>query len=1286
MRFPSLRLPAIVPAVLSRPRFRRFLRIGGGLLLAAYFALGLLVLGMRYLILPGIENYRGDIERQLSRTLARPVAIQAIDAHWQGLWPRLEMHGLDIRDDQGRTALYLANVDADLGWSSLWHFEPRFARIEIASPDLDIRREADGRWFVAGLPIDPEQRGDSGFAAWLFVQGRIVIRDASVVWHDARRGAPSLVLQKLNFDLQNSGGRHRFALTAEPPPALATPLDLRGELRGKAAQPLASWSGQIYLALDHADLAAWRTWVDYPLELVRGNGGLRAWLTVANAGIESATVDLHLADTALRLAADLPLLELESVSGRLAGRWRADGFSLSSRQLALAAGPAIRLAPTDLDLRWQAPGANTPMQGEIAANVLDLGALADLADYLPLEPTVRRRLSAYAPQGRVEDLKLSWSGEIGALRKYGFKARFQDLGIRAQGAVPGFSGLDGRIDGNEKGGWLELASRGAAIDLPAVFAESRLALDELSTRSEWTMVDGQVDARIERASFHNTDAAGEASGRYRGGASAPGEIDLSARLTRADGGAVWRYMPLVVNAHVRDWLQRSIVGGTATATLRLKGDLKYFPFDDGSGIFEIKGPFQNATLDYAPGWPKFENVTGDLSFVGSRMVIRAQRAGLWEVKLAEIKAEIANLGAHEPELAISGIARGPTADFLRFIAASPIAERIDRFTDTLHANGHGELRLNLDLPLHRVADTRVDGRYRFIDNGLIYDPDLPPLTDINGELRFTGNQLQAQKIRARMLGTPLTVDLATAADGVVDVRAAGTLTVDALRRQYGHPLFEHLAGAAPWNGTIRIRKRAAEVRIESSLHGVASSLPEPFNKTTNAALPFVFERKPSPEPAREPQQLLTVSLGEALRVHWLRGQGGERGLIAVGRKDLRLPERGVLLGAQLAKLDLAFWRRLTEAPLGAGGTGAAAAPAVNQIDLRAEQALAQGHRLTGFQLSGRRDAGVWRLALKSREAAGNLEWNGEGAGHVSGRFGFLALPDDPASTGNGPEHGDDEDKPLPAIDLVVDRLLWRERELGGLKLNAANAGGVWRMGFRWHNDDGAGEGELHWRTGGQQTSLTFQLSANNIERLLIRIGYPGVVRRGSATLQGTLAWAGSPVDWDYASLEGKLGLTAADGQFNKLEPGVGRLLGIVSLQSLPRRIGLDFRDIFSEGFAFDRITGQMNIRGGILNTRDLDIRGPAAHILMNGSVDLVHETQDLKVRVQPALSETVATGVILAHPAVGAAAWVMNRIFGNPLDKAFAFDYAVTGAWADPKVEKVSVQAPGQAPAEGEAR
>jgi uncharacterized protein YhdP len=188
---------------------------------------------------------------------------------------------------------------------------------------------------------------------------------------------------------------------------------------------------------------------------------------------------------------------------------------------------------------------------------------------------------------------------------------------------------------------------------------------------------------------------------------------------------------------------------------------------------------------------------------------------------------------------------------------------------------------------------------------------------------------------------------------------------------------------------------------------------------------------------------------------------------------------------------------------------------------------------------------------------------------------------------------------------------------------------------------------------------------------MARAGYPDTVRRGSANIAGNLSWNGTPFSIAYPTLSGNLKLDAASGQFVKLEPGVGRLLGVLSLQSLPRRITLDFRDVFSEGFAFDSITGQFAVTRGIVDTRDLQIQGPSAKVLMGGTIDLAGETQDLKVRVQPAVGDSIAIGAAIANPVAGAVVWAAQKILKDPIDQAFAFEYAVTGSWVDPKVEKL---------------
>jgi uncharacterized protein YhdP len=200
--------------------------------------------------------------------------------------------------------------------------------------------------------------------------------------------------------------------------------------------------------------------------------------------------------------------------------------------------------------------------------------------------------------------------------------------------------------------------------------------------------------------------------------------------------------------------------------------------------------------------------------------------------------------------------------------------------------------------------------------------------------------------------------------------------------------------------------------------------------------------------------------------------------------------------------------------------------------------------------------------------------------------------------------------------------------------------------------------------------------------MLDRLGYPGAVARGEVQLGGALEWAGGPTDFAIARLDGDLVLHAARGRFSNVRSNAARLVGLLSLQNLPRRLLLDFGDVVSEGLAFDTVAGRFAIRDGVLVTEALRIDGPSARVLMAGSVNMVRETQDLRLAIQPAVGSTVALGAaVLANPIVGVATLLAQKLLRNPLDKAFAVEYTVRGPWAEPQVERVGQLTAGQAAA-----
>lgn len=1256
-----LRLPRLLP-----PWLRSTL---AGLFLLGYFGFALLVLALRYWVLPNIENYRGDIERGISAAVGLNVTISRIDTDWNGLRPHLSLHGFKLHDGADRPVLTFNTVETDLGWSSLLRWQLRLHRLEVHAPELTIRRDRNGRIFIAGLQINTEASG-TDFSDWLLAQKNVAVRDATIRWEDEQRGAPPLELRQLNFILKNDGSRHRFGLTASPPAALAARIDIRGDFRGRDIDRPELWKGEVYAELDYADLAVWRAWVDYPLDLPQGAGGMRLWLGFNDKKLRTLTADIALRDVKLRLARNLDMLELAHFNGRIAGRLPDAGFEVSTKKLTLATVGGTRLSPTDFSLRWSPAQGKQPANGAATANGLDLDVLARLASYLPLDAGTRATLDAYAPRGRVFDLKLGWKGDAETLTAFNISARFEALGRRAHGYYPGFDGLNGRIDGNEKGGRVEVSGRDASIELPTVFADPRLVLDELKGQAAWTAKDGRFDIQLQNFSFKNPDAHGSASGRYLSDPDGPGEIDITAHLPRADGSAVWRYMPLVVNRDVRDWLREAIRGGRADdANLRLQGNLKDFPFADGkNGIFKVTAKVAGTSLRYAPDWPGIENVAGDLLFEGRRMSIKARHGTIYGVTLAGVSADIPDLEAPEELLLVSGRASGPTADFLRFVATSPVSEKIDRFTEGMQVEGQGTLALKLTLPLRRLEQSKIDGEYQFLRNALVLDPDLPQLTEVNGRLNFTADGIAIKEIRGQLLGSPLTVKAATRKDGTVAIDAQSSLNVAGLRKFQDHRLFNHLSGTAPLQGTVLVKGHNAEVVLESSLQGIASSLPAPFNKSATEVMPLRFER--TNVPAGRDQ--VVVSLGKVLSAQLVRRVDPdrkiiERGAVGLGEARPALPEKDIQIAASVGEFDVDFWRGLLAGNGGAGGSGLP----LGGINLRAEKMQLFDRPFNAVTLRATQQRGNWQGLVSSREVHGEFAWEGGEQGRLRARLKQLTL----AETRPGKTVIAEEPlRELPGLDIVADSFMLHGMKLGKLELNATNADKAWRMDkLAISSPDGTLNSSGLWHDGG--TQLNFKLDVADIGKMLDRLGYVDAVRRGTARLEGKVNWAGPPTRIDHASLGGAMTVEAARGQFNKLDPGVGRLLGILSLQSLPRRITLDFRDIFSEGFAFDSIEGTSRIDRGVMSTKDLLIQGPSAKIAMKGEISIPAETQNLRVRIEPALGDTLAVGAMIANPAVGAAAWLAQKILKDPFGQIFAFEYAVTGSWSDPKVEKLQQQA-----------
>ena len=473
-----MNLSAILPLVQRSGFLFRFLM---SCLFVLAVCVSLLLLTLRYWLLPDIEHYRKDIANAITQATGQYVTIGSISANWDGLYPQLMLRKVQVHDKEGNPALLLNRIESTLAWRSLLHGELDFHEIKIDQPNLTVYRNAEGVLHVAGISLSREQTANqNGFLIWLLHQRHVDVVDAHILWQDEKRGAPLLELKAVSLHLEYRGNRHRFGIRASPPSELASTLDVRGDFTGELLSTSEQWHGQLFVKLNYADIAAWRSWISLPktTEINRGTGALQMWINLDRGGIKRLVADLRLENVKTRLTHELPELDLASLQGRVG--WKkinnnmGKGFEFFARQLSAAIRGERELPPADFLLQafWAHDGKQSG--GKLSVDGLDLGILVDLVDYFPLDGPLREQLNGLSPRGEIRDMRAKWDGAWSAPEHLKVKGRFINIGMNRFEAVPAFRGVSGNIDISENGGTLSFNSQNVRLDLHEVFSKALL--------------------------------------------------------------------------------------------------------------------------------------------------------------------------------------------------------------------------------------------------------------------------------------------------------------------------------------------------------------------------------------------------------------------------------------------------------------------------------------------------------------------------------------------------------------------------------------------------------------------------------------------------------------------------------------------------------------------------------------------------------------------------------------------------------------------------------------------
>ncbi|HHM06215.1 MAG TPA: TIGR02099 family protein [Gammaproteobacteria bacterium] len=1271
----------------KRPRTRAVARHcwrSAGLLVVA---LAVLVTALR-LLLPLAGNYRQDIADWVSEALGQEVAIEKMRAGWHGFGPTLVLQGVTLFGEQHQALLKvaLARVDVDL-FASLLNGQLTPGRLTVREVELVVVREHDGHLSIGGV----RQTGtgeDGALARWLNNQRWLALENSIVHWRDLKHDGLSLEFRGVDLELRRNGARRVIRGGAELPGELGQRFTFSAEVFGALDQPRL-WEGRAYvrgqrlrpgavlaaapplnvrIPRGDLDFDLWVHWSQGQATLVEGS------FTARDLAVAAAA---HHASTAL----------LRLVQGQL--RWQQQtgtGWALDlSRLFLVSAAAPLPPPPAQLRLEYHAGGEGA---GRLEAGLSRIRA-EELAR-LWIQggwgaEQARATVRAAAVEGEFKNvyLRLEWSGDTAP--RWLVRGEFEDTGSQAHGRVPGGRGFSGSVVSDNQRGVLRLDSRGAVFS-SHLFRES-LPVGRLQTVLYWHREGGGWRLRAPDIRLENEDIKIRAALNLSlpGNGHSP-DVDFVAGFDEAHLEHASRYLPAaVMPPRLAAWLDRAVVGGRAgQGAVQLRGPLRQFPFDQGGGRFEVRFNVRDGILEYMRDWPRLEEVEAGFLFRGRSLDVEVAAAKTRHGDIDEARLRIPDFKARPAVLIIDGTARGDASDAIDFVRETPLRKRLGKVVAHMEASGEARLRLEMKWPLG-TRKPLVKGSLAVRDSRLrLRDADLL-FTQVNGALDFDQHGFSAEKLSGRILGQPAEVSIRQElgeAGRVTVFDGQGEAAVRTVADRFAPFLVPYLSGAAAWQGSLRLPGRggaAAELSVSSTLAGARLALPRPLGKAAGEVRALTL-RVPLPPAVERP---LRFDYGGVLAgVLALGGPAGApwRGELRFGAAPAVVPEAPTLrLAGVLPYFSYQDWEPLLWPP----EKNRAAPGPVGLVDLAITQAVYSGRVFHDVRLSARRGAQAWEADVKAREVAGRVRLPHDLSQAVVANLTHLELVR--LNGGQGKGTGADPRR-LPPLELDVQALRYGALELGRLRLRASRI----PTGLRFDDISTVapawrftGQGSWLWEGGGPHSSFTISLDADDAGGVLAGLGYGDMIQSGKGSATLALHWDGPPAAFDLARAQGSIEFDIKKGRMLEVDPGAGRLLGLLSFQALPRRLALDFSDFFKKGFAFDRLGGLFAVEDGNAYTENLFMEGPAATIVARGRVGIATEDYDQRVIVVPHVSAGLPlAGAIAGGVGAGVAVLFLERLLKPKIDELTRVEYRVTGPWRAPVIERVATA--GTAPAGSE--
>ncbi|MCF6281637.1 MAG: TIGR02099 family protein [Candidatus Polarisedimenticolaceae bacterium] len=1253
----------------------------------------LLIIVVRAYLLPSLQQYRGDLEQLVAAEIGQPIKIGKISAGMWGVHLEVVLKDVALIDPvSGRQQLYARELHAQINLKdSLMDQRLTLGKIMLVGTRLQLILQKDGTVVLEGFE-GSSQSTSGAVGGLLFQESELLLQDSEVFWKNQRIEAPPLRFSDVNVALVNQGGRHWLKAEAQLGANLQSRIELRAELAGDLAEP-GGWRGEVYfkagqLALGEL-LAARRP---QGTQIDQGTLDAEIWTRWEESRLTQLEGDFDVHHLKLTISHDQQVRQhhLERLKSGVSWQAGAGGWQLSLPALSLTkSGVVWSQSGFALDV-----GRDVEQRLDLHARVkfIQLGDILPIAMFfLPQDHEQLQLLSKLALQVDLRDFDLRLNELAEGRYDWRLAGRLNNLNTQPLDGIPGVNGLNLAFNATAEQGSVNLLSDDFTLNLAGLF-RAPIKFDQLQGRVDWQLTDDALrlltdQMRLSDGEF-NTVSTMDLQIPFD---QQPLFIDMQTRFDRGSLSAIRHYLPTaIMHEDLVNWLDRALVSGQiSNGTMALHGPLNAFPFTANEGHFQVLFDVDDATFDYMPKWPPIKQAQAQVRFLNSSLDVQIKQAKLLQSDVKEARVQIEDMTQGTPVHLQSALS-GPSTTLMKILGETTLSEQFAPLVETLNVAGEAEVNIDLSIPMSDDDRFRIKGDVAWLD-AVVTLPTLDlKLTEVRGNLAFTEKGVSAKTIQATVLGEKTSVKISTNADQTIILRAKKLpLNSKRLAEKLPGIYLEHLQGTADIDlemriGKVRKGRRSLTVAVKSDLKGIAVNAPPPLAKAKNKRHYFRLNGD-----LTHPKKIrFDIDYGGGLDATLL--VDGKRGrllkaALQPGAKSPKLPkEAAIKIAGDIDQIDWGLWHKWLHG-LKKSKQGGKRLPLLFDLNIGALHWLDQTWQQVALQ--GRDEAGLLKVQFSGPALDGHLRLYEDEADHHKNSVDLKQLHlgfdfDVAAVNDKKPPLVPTEDDPreFPPLKVNIEKMVVNNKLLGKLSVALqAQKNGIDMRGFRLEGRqlDVSADGSWTLQGGQHTTTLDLFLNCSNLGQMLEDLKFASNIH--GTNLGGTmrLKWSLPVTQLRAEALSGHVDVLASDGRFRSVDPGIGRLIGLLSIAEIGRRMTLDFSDLFGDGFAFNDIVGSMQIEKGDAYTEDMVIEGPSARIEMVGRSGLATHDYDQIITVTPAISAGIPlVGLLAGGPLVGAVLLGVQKLIGGKVDETAQTKYKLTGSWDDPLIEPIEAPKP----------